>query len=108
MLDIVFGHAPGQFVIGFAIAQVEAGFQLRAEAIADVGGNAFAVASGVVLIAVSVGICQGDVVVQIPQHLPGTDLTFLIAIAARFVAHLQGRRVVAGMGNVVDRPAQGQ
>jgi hypothetical protein len=54
MLDVGFGHAACQFVIGFAIAQVEAGFQLWTEAITDIGCDAFAAASGMVLIAVGV------------------------------------------------------
>ena len=106
MLNAFFGHAPGQLIVGFAIAQIEAGFQLRTEAIADIGCNAFAAACGMVLIAVGVGVSQRDVVIEIPEHLSGTDLAFLIAVAACFVAYLQRCGIVAGMGDVIDGAAQ--
>lgn len=101
MLDLFFGHAPGQLVIGFAIAQVKAGFQLRAEAIANVGGDALAAAAGVVLIAIGVRVGQRHVVVEVAQHLPRTDLTLLICTAC-FITHLQRCSVVAGVSDVVD------
>ncbi|MNF76968.1 hypothetical protein D3C84_590950 [compost metagenome] len=108
MLDGVFGHAAGEVIVGRTMAQVEARFQVRVEAITEVGDDALAVAGGVILIAVGAGIGQGHVVVEVAQHLPGTDLALLITVAACRVAHLQFRRVVAGMANVVDGPAQGQ
>ncbi|MNE18000.1 hypothetical protein D3C80_1110020 [compost metagenome] len=88
VLDLRLGQTPGQLVVGFPVAQVEAGFQVRVETVADVGGNALAVAAGMVLIAVVIGIGQGQVVVQVAQHLAGADLALHIAVAASFVAHL--------------------
>ena len=102
------GHATGEVVVGLAIAEIEAGFQIRVEAIAEVGDQAFALAGGVVLIAVGVGIGQRHVVIEIPQHLPGADLALLIAMAAGGVAHLQLRRGVTGVADVIDSAAQRQ
>ncbi|MNP34460.1 hypothetical protein D3C76_1277480 [compost metagenome] len=88
VLDGVLGDPAGEVVVGLAVAQVEARFQVRVEAITEVGDDALAVAGGVILIAVGAGIGQGHVVVEVAQHLPGTDLALLIAVAARGVAHL--------------------
>ncbi|MNJ51304.1 hypothetical protein D3C77_466040 [compost metagenome] len=60
------------------------------------------------LVAVVLGIGQGHVVVQVPQHLARADLAFGITPAAQLVAHLQRRSVMAGMGDIVDGAAQGQ
>ena len=108
MLDGVLGHPPGEVVVGLAIAQVEACFQVRVEAIAEVGDHALAFAGRVVLVAVCAGIGRGHVIIEVAQHLPGADLALLIAVAAHGVAHLQQRCVVAGVADVIDGAAQGQ
>ena len=108
MFDLVLGHTTCQFVIRFAITQIEACLKLRVEAIADVGRDAFTAASRVILITVSVGIGQRNVVIKVSQYLSCADLAFAITITARFVPHLQRRSVVARMRYVVDGAAQGQ
>ena len=108
VLDLVFGQAPRQFVFSFPVAQVEAGFQVGVEAVTDIGGNALGAAAAVRLVAVIFRIGQGHVIVEIAQHLARTDVPMLVAAAADLVAHLQCRRVVAGVGDIVDRAAQGQ
>ena len=108
VFDGMLGHATGEVVVGLAIAEVEAGFQIRVEAIAEVGDQAFALAGGVVLIAVGVGIGQRHVVIEISQDLPGADLALLIAMAAGGVTHLQFRRGVTGVADVIDSAAQRQ
>ncbi len=60
------------------------------------------------LVAVGFGVGEADVVVSVPEHLAGTDLALGIAAAACFITYLQRGRVIAGMGDVVDRAAQGQ
>ncbi|MNJ71282.1 hypothetical protein D3C77_678050 [compost metagenome] len=69
MLDLRFGQAPSQVVLGFPVTQVEAGFQIRIEAITDIGGDALAAAAAVLLITIVLGVGQGYVIVQIAQHL---------------------------------------
>ncbi|MCY1430904.1 hypothetical protein D9M71_468620 [compost metagenome] len=108
VLDLFLGQASGQVILGFPVAQVEAGFQAWAEAITDIGGDALAAAAAVLLVTIVLRIGQGHVVVQIAQHLTGADLTLGIAAAAQFIAHLQGRGIMAGMGDVIDGAAQGQ
>ena len=95
-------------MLGFAVAQVEARLQILIEAIAEVGGHALAFARRVILIAIGVAVGEGEVVVEITQHLGGGDVAFLVAMAAGFIAQLQLGRGVAGVGDVVDGAAQSQ
>ncbi|MCY1396348.1 hypothetical protein D9M71_113170 [compost metagenome] len=108
VLDGMLGHASREVVVGLAVAQVEARFQVRVEAITEVGDHALALAGRVVLVAVGVCVGHGHVVIEVTQHLSGADLTLLITVTARCVAYLQLRRVVAGMTDVIDGSAQGQ
>ncbi|MCY1413240.1 hypothetical protein D9M71_286670 [compost metagenome] len=108
VLDGVFGHPSREIVVGLAVAQVEACFQVGVEAIAEVGDDTLALAGRVVLIAVGVGVGHGHVVIEGAEHLSGADLALLIAVTARCVAYLQLRRVVAGMADVIDGPAKSQ
>ncbi|MNK64567.1 hypothetical protein D3C87_838110 [compost metagenome] len=61
-----------------------------------------------VLIAIGICIGQRHVVIEVAEHLPGADLALLIAVAAGGIAHLQFRRVVAGVADVIDGAAQCQ
>ncbi|MNH12796.1 hypothetical protein D3C79_723480 [compost metagenome] len=108
VLDLLLGQASSQIVLGFAVAQVKAGFQVRVETVADVGGDALAAAAAVILVTVVFGIGQRYVVVQVTQYLAGTDLALGVAAAADLVAQLQRCGVAAGVGDVVDGAAQGQ
>ena len=108
MLDLIFSDPACQLVISLAITQIKARLQLRAETITDVRRHTLAAATGMVLITVGIGVIQGNVVIQIAQYLPRTDLALLIAVTACLIPHLQRGGVVAGMGDVVDRAAQCQ
>ncbi|MNT31735.1 hypothetical protein D3C72_1675830 [compost metagenome] len=108
MFDLRFGQAPSQVVLGFPIAQVETRFQIRIETVTDVGGNPLAAATAVLLIAIVLSVSQGHVVVQVTQDLARTDLALGIAAAAHFIANLQRRGVVTGVGDVINGATQGQ
>ncbi|MNL36332.1 hypothetical protein D3C87_1584070 [compost metagenome] len=54
VFDGVLGYPTGEVVVGLAVAQVEAGFQVRVEAITEVGDHALAVAGRVILIAIGI------------------------------------------------------
>ena len=61
-----------------------------------------------ILIAVGFAVGEGEVVVEIAQHLTGGDVALLVTVAADFIAQLQLGRGVAGVGDVVDGAAQSQ
>lgn len=108
VLDRILGDPPGKLVIGLAMAEIEPGFQIRIEAIPEVGDDPLALAGRVVLIAIGARIGHRHVVVEVAQHLPGADLPLLVAVATGYVAHLQQRRIVASVADVVDGTAQCQ
>ncbi|MNI27198.1 hypothetical protein D3C73_809260 [compost metagenome] len=108
VLDGMLGHPACEVVVSLAVAQVEACFQVRVEAIAEIGDHPLALAGGVVLIAIGIGVGQGQVVVKVTQYLAGADLPLLIAMAARCIAHLQAGCRVAGVADVIDGTAQRQ
>jgi hypothetical protein len=55
---------------GFAVAEIEAGFQFGAETVAEVGGDTFAAGCALVLVAVRLRVGEADVVVGVSQYLP--------------------------------------
>lgn len=93
---------------GFAVAEVEAGFQVRVEPVAEVRRHALAGGGALPLVAVGLGVGEANVVVGIPEHLARADFALGITFAAGFIAQLQLGRVVAGTRHVVDGAAEGQ
>lgn len=68
--DLAAGEFAGGVVGRLAVTEIEAGFQIRIEAVAEVGGHALAGGGALVLITVGFRVGQADVVIGIPSTWP--------------------------------------
>jgi len=105
---IVEGGGAG-VVVGFvAVAQQQAGFQFRVEAVAGVGDDARAFRQAVVAVAVVAVVVGLQVVIQAAFDTAVADALLLVVVAAGFGTHAQAGGAIAAVVDEVDRAAEGQ
>src|SRR5690606_1957919 len=99
------GNTPRCQMFAFSVTGIKTGFNVRANLVAAIKSQAFAITFGMILNSVKLVTCYSQIIIQPIQFTAGTELIFLITMTACLI--LQFRTILLGtsLAFIVNRSA---